>query len=37
MSFTEYLDWLVENSDLFSQEIESASENHSENVDQLKF
>ncbi len=37
MSFAEYLDWLVENEDLFSDEIEENEERHQENIVQFKF
>jgi hypothetical protein len=37
MSFSEYLDWLVENSGLFTEEIETKNEDLSENIEQLKF
>lgn len=37
MSFAEYLDWLVENSELFSEEVESNQENSHENIDRFKF
>lgn len=37
MSFAEYLDWFVENSDLFPNEIENKREKDYENIGQLKF
>lgn len=37
MSFTEYLDWLVENSNLFPKEIEDCEEVHEKNFEEFKF
>lgn len=37
MSFAEYLDWLVENNELFSKEIEIDKVSSHENIDQFKF
>jgi hypothetical protein len=37
MSFSEYLDWLVQSSDLFPAEIETDSENRTNAGEQMKF